>query len=244
MSQVRLRPENEITIARFAAVTPRILVVEPDDDTRSMYCEWFHPWGCDVIEASDGREALAKALVRRPALVITEIRLPFVDGYALCEILRRDHVTTHVPILVVTGEGRAGEVKRAKSAGASVVLVKPITRDQMLDETRRLVVDGTAGRELATANGSELESQPPTHGRRMSKSLARVATCTPPLTPPPAVCPLCDRLLTYRHSHLGGVSERHREQWDWYVCPTSCGTFEYRHRTRRLRRLVEDEALR
>jgi two-component system chemotaxis response regulator CheY len=244
MSQVKLRPENEFSIARFAAMTPRILVVEPDDDTRSLYCEWFRPCGCDVIEATDGRDALTKALVRRPALVITEIRLPFVDGYGLCEILRRDHVTTDVPILVVTGEARAGEVQRAKTAGASGVLVKPITRDQMLDETRRLVVDGTAVRELATATGFEPESRQPTRGRRMSKSLARVATCTPPLAPPPAVCPLCDRLLTYRHSHLGGVSQRHREQWDWYVCPTSCGSFEYRHRTRRLRRLVEDEALR
>ena len=71
-----------------------------------MYREFFQLSGCEVVEAIDGREALAEALARPPALVIAEIRLPFIDGYALCEILRRDHATARIPILVVTSEGR------------------------------------------------------------------------------------------------------------------------------------------
>jgi CheY-like chemotaxis protein len=216
-------------------------VVDPDDDTRSLYRQWFQMSDCDVVEASDGRDALTKALVRPPALVVTEIRLPFIDGYALCEILRVDRMTTDVPILVVTSEARGSELARIKTSGANAVLVKPVTPEQMLAETRRLRVDGSAAEHERVAQ-SESEATLPraqSRDRRLSKSFARVCTVRPPLPPPAAVCPSCDRLLTYKHSHLGGVSERQREQWDWFVCPTACGTFEYRHRTRHLRRVVE-----
>jgi CheY-like chemotaxis protein len=215
-------------------------VVDPDDDTRSLYREWFQTSDCDVIEAADGRDALTKALVRPPALVVTETRLPFIDGYALCEILRVDHLTIDVPILVVTSDARASELARIKTSGANAVLVKPVTPEQLLAETRRLLVDGSVEYEGVTVTQSETKL-PPTQvrSRRLSKSFARVSTARPPLQPPAAVCPSCDRLLIYKHSHLGGVSERQREQWDWFVCPTACGTFEYRHRTRYLRRVAQ-----
>jgi CheY-like chemotaxis protein len=244
MVQNRGRATNASNVAPSTAPTWRILVVDPDDDTRSLYREWFRLCGCDVVEATDGREALAEALLRPPAIVITELRLPLIDGYALCDILRRDHMTKGVPILVVTSDARTAELTRARTAGATAVLVKPATPEQILAETRRLLGDGTIVREPVADSRPEAEA-PPLPGRRRarSKSLVRVATTAPPLAPPLAICPSCDRVLTYKHSHLGGVSEREREQWDWYVCAASCGMFEYRHRTRRLRQLVEDEQL-
>jgi hypothetical protein len=69
----------------------------------------------------------------------------------------------------------------------------------------------------------------------MVKSYQRFTTRTPPLSPPPLLCPTCDGPLTYDRSHIGGVSARHTEQWDYYSCP-SCGAFQYRHRTRKLKR--------
>jgi hypothetical protein len=63
----------------------------------------------------------------------------------------------------------------------------------------------------------------------------RFTTTTPPLPPPELVCPSCDQKLAYECSHVGGVSDRHPEQWDAFRC-TSCGSFEYRQRTRKLRR--------
>jgi CheY-like chemotaxis protein len=119
---------KSISQAIVAAHPIRVLVVDPDADTRALYREVFHANGWDVVEAADGREALAKALTRPPALVMTEVRLPFLDGYALCDILRRDRATTAVPILVVTAEARSAGVDGARTVGADAVLVKP-TRD-------------------------------------------------------------------------------------------------------------------
>jgi CheY-like chemotaxis protein len=212
-----------------------VLVVDADPDTRALYREVFHTNGWDVVEAADGREALAKALARPPALVMTEVWLPFIDGYALCDILRHDRATTAVPILVVTAEARSVGVDCARTVGANAVLIKPTTPEQVLAEARRLLSD----RRDADRSGPPpaLRTVESSHRRpRLSKSFARFVTTTPPAAPPRLVCPSCDESLTYQHSYVGGVSAKNAEQWDLYVCPGSCGTFQYRHRTRKLGR--------
>jgi CheY-like chemotaxis protein len=221
--------------AVVAAHPPFVLVVDADPDTRALYREVFHANGWDVVEGADGREALAKALARPPALVVTEIRLPFLDGFALCDILRRDPATTAVPILVVTADARVAGADRVRRVGANAVLVKPTTPEQVLAETRRLLFDRHDPHRSdspAAVHAAESARLRP----RLSKSFARFVTTTPPVSPPRLVCPSCDESLTYDHSYVGGVSAKNAEQWDFYVCPGACGTFQYRHRTRKLRR--------
>jgi CheY-like chemotaxis protein len=229
-------PTTKPTSEAPLAVHPvRVLVVDPDADTRALYREAFRTNGWDVVEGADGREALAKALTRPPALVVTEIRLPFLDGYALCDILRRDRATTAVPILVVTAEARLAGADGVRRVGANAVLVKPTTPEQVLAETRRLLSNHRdADRSYSPAAGRPVESSQ--LRPRLSKSFARFETTKPPASPPQLVCPACDEPLTYEHSYVGGVNAKNAEQWDFYVCPRSLGTFQYRHRTRKLRR--------
>ena len=73
--------------------------------------------------------------------------------------------------------------------------------------------------------------------KSLAKAHLRFETKAPPATPPELICPSCDRPLLYECSHVGGVNTRHSEQWDDYTCSASCGTFVYRHRTRKLRRV-------
>ena len=216
----------------------RVLVADADVETRSLYQELLSRAGCDVVDAADGRDALVKALTRRPTLVIAEMRLPIFDGYALCEVIRRDSMTRGVPILVVTTETRPKELDRARDAGADCVLTKPVPLDVLLQEIQRLLrspeTENASAR--ATRSAACLSDQ---RGRRsLVKTHPRFETTTPPLPPPELVCPSCDRPLIYESSHLGGVSSRHPEQWDDYTCPAACGRFEYRQRTRKIRRVA------
>jgi CheY-like chemotaxis protein len=232
--------EPTLPAKSLCALPSSVLVVDADNNARALYRQFFELVGCDVVEASDGREALTKALVQPPALVLTEVVLPFVDGYALCEILRLDRTTAHVLILVVTAESRPAQIERARRAGADAVLIKPTTQERVLAETRRLVMAtkdlAAQAAEAGAAAKAPLDSS--AHRRtRLSMTCARYRTTTPPETPPALACPSCYGALTYEHSHVGGVSDRHREQWDQYVCHASCGTFHYRHRTRKLRRV-------
>ena len=78
-----------------------------------------------------------------------------------------------------------------------------------------------------------------TNSRRVMLNHAhtRFTTTEPSIAPPALICPSCIQQLRYLQSYIGGVSALHSEQWDYYVCQTGCGTFQYRHRTRTLRQI-------
>jgi CheY-like chemotaxis protein len=218
---------------------PRVLVVEPDDDIRALHREALRLSGYQVIESTDGRDALAKALTRPPALVVTGLRLAFIDGFALCEILRRDSQTDAARILVITSESQPSELARARLAGADRVLVKPVASNVLVREARQLLTSPPDSREAFPRHAMRATAADvAAHQRRrtvLAKAHARFSTSTPPIAPPALTCPTCDRALTYERSHIGGVSERHQEQWDYYTCAGGCGAFEYRQRTRKIR---------
>lgn len=213
-------------------VLPRVLVVDGDADNRELYRDSFTLEGWAVTEAGDGREALVHALTSRPSVVVTELRLPLIDGVALCEILRKDRSTEAVPILVVTSETRAVELARAERAGASAVLIKPSTPDLIVAEMKRLVEAASNAARL-----SALHTRPAPAGRRsLVKAHRRLSTTTPDQPPPSLSCPICTQPLKYQETFIGGVSSRHPERWDYYHC-ARCGQFQYRYRTRKLRHL-------
>lgn len=240
-------PTQRAADAVPASAPLRVLVADPDADTRALYQMALPVAGCEVTEASDGREALTKALVEPPSLIISELRLPLVDGYALCEILRRDAATRSVPILIVTADARATERDRIRKAGANAVLVKPVPPDAVLSAMRNLLTQSANGHHTSAPRSTAALSnvsatalaRSDEHRTALAKSHERFQTTAPPTPPPALTCPSCDRSLKYEHSHVGGVSNRHPEQWDYYVCST-CGTFQYRQRTRKVRRVSEE----
>jgi chemotaxis family two-component system response regulator PixH len=213
-----------------------------------MYAEYLKLAACEIEEAADGREALAKAISRRPDVIVTETRLPGIDGFALCGLLRRDATTQRIPIVVVTADVYASDVHRAEQAGADVVLVKPCLPEKLLGEMRRVLEQSSELRARGSAVREKMAGQilrsdaliRRSHSatrQPLSKLHERHDTTSPPLAPPALICPQCDQLLAYQRSHIGGVSARHPEQWDYYECPAGCGVFQYRERTRKLRKV-------
>jgi len=222
---------------------PVVLIVEPDPDTRELYSLMLSAVAYDIQQADDGRIALAKTLVEPPNLVVTDTHTPFIDGYALCQLMRRDPVTAKVPIVMTTSDGSAASIARATAAGANAVLVKPFLVEPFIATIRRVIETpvtsesrtGARDRRSAERKASlQIVDRP--RSRMMSHTHERYATSTPPRVPPPLRCPNCDRSLTYVHSHVGGVTAHQPEQWDHFDCPTGCGAFDYRHRTKQLRR--------
>jgi CheY-like chemotaxis protein len=208
----------------------RILIADGDADTRQLYRATLGPLNCEIVEASDGREALVSALSRPPTLVITDTALALIDGYSLCQLLRRDAATQHSAILVATGETRSAEVDRARRNGADAVLVKPFSPDLLLTEVLRLCDPATPKR-----RDEPDAAKPAAAPAQRKRAHERYETMTPPLLPPQCRCPRCDHNLIHQRSYVGGVNEANAEQWDDFVCDHCGGTFEYRHRTRKLR---------
>jgi CheY-like chemotaxis protein len=228
---------------------PCTLIVDRDPDTRKLYADYLRRAAWQTDEAEDGREALAKALTHHPDVIVTDTRLPGMSGLDLCALLRRDASTASIPIVVVTADAFDADVRRAKAAGADSVLLKPCLPETLAAELSRVFEVSADLRARARAVREKLSEQlarsealmerSRVHQRRtmLSRAHNRRNTTDPPLAAPTLVCPVCDVVLRYQHSHVGGVSERHSEQWDYFDCASGCGTFQYRHRTRKLRKV-------
>src|SRR5215813_10692088 len=109
------------------------LLADHDDDSRRMYATFLKHSAFDIDEADDGRDALAKAFARRHDVIVTDTRLPGIDGLDLCRLLRSDVVTQHVPIVLITADAMT-DVDRAQSVGADAVLTKPCLPEHLGQE--------------------------------------------------------------------------------------------------------------
>lgn len=239
---------HDLASAALTGPPQLVLLVDPYDDERRIYKQYLAPRRYIVEEAADGREALAKAFIDPPDIVVTETRLEGMDGYGLCEMLRRDRETCKIPIVVVTGDDRPDSHDRARQAGADIVLVKPCPPPTLIAQMRRLQDRSAELRERARAIRATAEDRlvksavvlaRAEHVRKtLSKKIARYETTTPPTASPELMCPACQlQVLRYERSFIGGVNEYFAEQWDELTCPSGCGTFQYRHRTRKLARI-------
>lgn len=230
-----------MTIARLAKPAPKALVADPDPESRALYEQALGLSDFEIVYASDGREALVKVLEQPVALLITETELPLIDGYALCQLVRRDALIRTMPIMVVTTDVRQTAQRRALQAGADAVFVKPWTNGDLGAEARRLIRGEFGRAALAVTPAPALEPVAGSDGGKSrgikSRLHRRYDTTEPPAAPPTLRCPACDRALTYGFSHIGGVSAREPEQWDYYTCSGPCGQFQYRQRTRKLQRV-------
>jgi CheY-like chemotaxis protein len=122
------------------ALTPDaalIVVVEDDTDTREAFAEFLRGEGFDVLEAANGRAALDIVSASRPDAVVTDLRMPRMDGIQLIRALRTADATRRLPIICVSGDGEyAGE---AAAVGCDAFLPKPCDLDRVVEALTRLI---------------------------------------------------------------------------------------------------------
>ncbi|HSS81621.1 MAG TPA: response regulator transcription factor [Gaiellaceae bacterium] len=106
-----------------------VLVVDDDGDVRALVVELLTRSGYDVSEAPNGREALKLLFEQRPDLVLLDISMPELDGWATLERIRE---VSDVPVLMLSALGAELEKVRALRAGADDYVTKPFGRQELL----------------------------------------------------------------------------------------------------------------
>jgi CheY-like chemotaxis protein len=113
-----------------------IICVERDPHIRELEAFFLDQAGFVVHFAGDGAEALELVRTLRPAIVITEILVPGLDGLALCHQLKASAETKHIPIIVFS---MLAAEARAREAGAEAFLRKPLVEHRLVQVTRDLL---------------------------------------------------------------------------------------------------------
>ena len=116
-----------------------VLVAEDDPHALSGYLEFLGRSGFVASGSGDGQEALGLAVETVPDIVVTDIMMPGLDGFALAAALRADRRTRHVPIVGMTGHWTTEMQNDAQRAGFSAMLLKPCLPAHMLAEVERVL---------------------------------------------------------------------------------------------------------
>lgn len=128
-----------------------VLVVERDPYVRELETFFLSEAGYSVEFAEDGEIAFRIARERRPAIIVTEIMVPKLDGLALCRRIKEDATLSDTLVLVFSILAAHG---RAREAGADAFLMKPLAERRLVDTVRELLA-----RPSATHAGSLLGQQ-------------------------------------------------------------------------------------
>ena len=113
-----------------------VLVVEDDPELRFILMAQLRTGGFEAFEASDGAQAIELASRRQPDLIIMDIGLPTLDGVAATRALKTDPLTTHIPVIMLTGRSKTEDIVRGLEAGAQEYLCKPFDMAELLARAR------------------------------------------------------------------------------------------------------------
>jgi CheY-like chemotaxis protein len=86
---------------------------------------------CAVVEAADGRAAVEQARRHRPALILMDLALPVMDGFAALAAIREDEALRHIPVVAVTASAMKGEREQILARGFDGYVSKPVDAAQL-----------------------------------------------------------------------------------------------------------------
>ena len=129
----------------MSATLPRkpVLIVEDHPDMRELLVWQIELMGYAPVAARSDKEALEKAIVQRPALILLDIMLPTMDGREAARLLKSNPETEDIPILATTALFRESDLQSCLEAGCSGYLVKPFTFQELQRKLRELIPGST-----------------------------------------------------------------------------------------------------
>jgi len=117
----------------------KILIIEDSKTTSVVLKEVLEAEGHTVVTAGDGVAGIALARREKPDLILLDLLLPKLNGYEVCNAIKRDNNTRHIPILVISTMDSPESIEKVKTCGAKNFMKKPYNLEDLLREIKRLL---------------------------------------------------------------------------------------------------------
>ena len=117
----------------------RILIAEDERDIRDLITFTLRFAGYEVIPTANGEEALQRAKVELPDLIMMDVRMPKMTGYEACKLMKEDERLKNTPVVFLSAKGQESEVQTGLEAGAVEYILKPFSPDQLTERVRILL---------------------------------------------------------------------------------------------------------
>jgi CheY-like chemotaxis protein len=123
---------------------PKILIVDDDDALADVLSDRLERQGFEALTAETGGAGLAKARSENPALIVLDLQLPDIDGFAICEQLADSPETCAIPVIILSGTERPDILRRCRAAGGHYFVRKPYDPNVLLILIRQAIseIDG------------------------------------------------------------------------------------------------------
>jgi DNA-binding response OmpR family regulator len=122
-----------------ASDRPLVAVVDDDREVVDYLTALLDRAGFDVLPASSGLRLVSVLQVDRPALILLDVNMSWIDGYELCRALKRNHAWRAIPVVFVSGRSAPEDVEEGIAAGAVGFFVKPIDGRALVARVRELL---------------------------------------------------------------------------------------------------------
>jgi two-component system cell cycle response regulator DivK len=119
-----------------------VLVIEDNENNRYLVTFILEKCGCHVIQARDGLTGIALARQTKPDLILLDIQLPLMDGYAVARELKKSEDLPAIPIVAVTSYAMPGDRERILAAGCAGYIEKPINPATFIAEIGQYLPPG------------------------------------------------------------------------------------------------------
>jgi twitching motility two-component system response regulator PilH len=119
-------------IRNEVALMGTVLVVEDTPSERELMNHYLRQSGYIVINATNAKEALNKAIEQKPDVIVTDVVMPGMSGFELCRSLKKHPVTEKVPIVICSSKNLEIDRLWGMKQGADAYITKPFTREQLV----------------------------------------------------------------------------------------------------------------
>lgn len=120
----------------------KILIIEDNEQNLYLVSFILEKYSYEVFAARDGQEGIDMAISIKPDLILLDIQLPVMDGYAVARALRRNSDLEGTPVVAVTSYAMPGDKEKSIEAGCSGYIEKPIDPDNIATQVERYLSAG------------------------------------------------------------------------------------------------------